>query len=45
MPELLPLVYIPVELIDTCWDVNINIYIQKLTRRIELIDTCWDVNL
>ena len=32
------------ELIDTCWDVNIvlNEYIKRRVE--ELIDTCWDVN-
>ena len=32
------------ELIDTCWDVNSQRWIDKLGNNTELIDTCWDVN-
>ena len=32
------------ELIDTCWDVNLNIKTAEITIVGELIDTCWDVN-
>ena len=34
-----------VELIDTCWDVNLHdrgLPVRRLQP--ELIDTCWDVN-
>ena len=33
------------ELIDTQWDVNINLDIQLNGSSDELIDTQWDVNL
>ena len=33
------------ELIDTCWDVNISAQLQNFVRQMELIDTCWDVNI
>ena len=32
------------ELIDTCWDVNISTCAIKFLDKPELIDTCWDVN-
>ena len=32
------------ELIDTCWDVNLTELLRKRANRQELIDTCWDVN-
>ena len=32
------------ELIDTCWDVNLIDDMLKCRQNIELIDTCWDVN-
>ena len=36
--------FISWELIDTCWNVNMDIidYFPELGR--ELIDTCWNVN-
>ena len=33
------------ELIDTCWNVNICLCIRKKEHHAELIDTCWNVNL
>ena len=32
------------ELIDTCWDVNMDITRAVRMTKKELIDTCWDVN-
>ncbi len=34
-----------VELIDTCWDVNVILSDKVLSEQPELIDTCWDVNI
>ena len=34
----------PLELIDTCWDVNFGVDVDTLAWAVELIDTCWDVN-
>ena len=36
---------IGLELIDTCWDVNLSQRTRNQSKRSELIDTCWDVNL
>ena len=33
------------ELIDTCWDVNVDFKANISFSGGELIDTCWDVNL
>ena len=33
-----------VELIDTCWDVNLDRLVIAIVCSTELIDTCWDVN-
>ena len=33
------------ELIDTCWDVNLGRTVTLRVDRKELIDTCWDVNI
>ena len=35
----------PIELIDTCWDVNLKLSYLDITSAKELIDTCWDVNV
>ena len=32
------------ELIDTCWDVNLVTVPDPVNSLPELIDTCWDVN-
>ena len=32
------------ELIDTCWDVNVDVSWCPSSSDSELIDTCWDVN-
>ena len=32
------------ELIDTCWDVNVKRWGNEVSIISELIDTCWDVN-
>ena len=33
-----------IELIDTCWNVNLAATIIHKPLKLELIDTCWNVN-
>ena len=35
---------VQIELIDTCWDVNLFPWLFLAFSQKELIDTCWDVN-